>query len=925
MALIKDMQGDHDGAIRLLLKHNRISDALKYAARYESAKIPLSKVHQVRYLKIRGNRSETEAKASLVYGMAIQDHTMLKSALSFYKKNSFNLFGEIEAFNIAIARSGYTCSEKIEDLIQALLLACEQVKTITTTSKTTSGYILSQIEAFYGFQKTLLGQVYSVPPSSYPWTNELLKEIDSKDVTVDADGMLQLKVEVVLTAICIRFNTFRRKWIIDDKFRLVNTFYEALGKHPLHQQMISGGYLTKSISENSLFQGYINMLSSAFDTLRYGNSQLFTQNDIVKATLSALSPQATCYLAATYFYISSKHLILTLHEKVRNILKESDIYFNLDKWLEAWRIGCVTGEELLKVSVLNARADRYQEAKTVFCRPPVYVLDNTKEYKHLMLLWLEACKLLREEKILDCCKIVVHNIICHVASHRTIRHKLSISNLLHIATIHTTAIMAMYASYLACSQYEGTFYVPSSYKRVIDVFQKMNSVLGKKKTDILRLCIADVKRRKDRSKLPSDFFDLLSIILRVMIGMYDGDFNPLKYALSNKDCLKNHEAHHCLIFVLILFGNIGQMKLCSDHNLQVYRSRICESIEHCEEPALKEAYRQFATSATIVDCYRATKRLLEASNDNLTCVNFYFEHIFMDISFKFNPAYLQQIYQRDLPPLPVQTKLRATAKEFYPQLLNLSSQTSHESVDSDTVPQLHTLESVEAEDNDHETVDKALEITESTDQNTTSKPLDESDPMVNEMMCGICACPLKPDSSQHDPSSASNLETYSHHIHTERHLVKAEMYNRFQAEVNDYYNPKKQALGELLLNGAELNKVVTELDIKLELGSIEKELKDSDHEVEMIQCSAEWNQGVRLISDLSGKMESLHRRLNRIVEQKERETLAIEKAKEQEAKKGEEIENEESEDEEIENAELNNGYTDRRRKRMIAKRRKVVI
>ena len=672
MALIKDMQGEYDGAIRLLLKHNCISDALKYAAKYESAKIHLSKVHQVRYLashhagmlsskvlhgeasltefetvlgylpppdrvepfkaagmhdeacsilksqrkykeiyrvyrgqgwheegidltkeqgdgndraafilskataeleskgrlvettvdmlkKIRGSKSETEAKASLIYGMAIQNHTMIKSAILFYRNERILNFGEIEALNIAIARSGYTNSEKIEDLIQDLLKACGQIKTITTTlkSKGTSKYIiLSQIEAFYGFQKALLGQVYSVPQSSYLWTNELLQEIDFKDVTVDADGMLQLKVEVVLTAICIRFNAFIRKWIINDKFRLVNTFNEALSKHPLHQHMISGGHLTKLISENSLFQGYIRMLSLAFDILHYCDSQLFTQNDIVKATLSALSPQATCYLAVFNFFIRSKHLRLSLHEKVKNILKEGDINFNLDKWLEAWRIGCVTKEELLNVSVLKARAERYQVAQSVFSRPPVYVLDNAKEYKHLMLLWLEACKLIREKRILDSCKIAVHNIICHIASHKTIRDKLSMSNLLHIATIYTTAIMAMYASYIAYSQYQGTFYVPSSYKRVIEVFQNMNAVLGKKNADILKSCIADVKKSKDRSKLPSEFFDLLSLILRVMIGMHDEDFNPLKHALSNEDCLKNHEAHHCLTFVLILFGNI---------------------------------------------------------------------------------------------------------------------------------------------------------------------------------------------------------------------------------------------------------------------------------------------------------------------------------------------------------------------------------
>ena len=44
---MKDRTGDYDGVIRLLLKHKRITDALRYAAQYESRNISISKCYQV--------------------------------------------------------------------------------------------------------------------------------------------------------------------------------------------------------------------------------------------------------------------------------------------------------------------------------------------------------------------------------------------------------------------------------------------------------------------------------------------------------------------------------------------------------------------------------------------------------------------------------------------------------------------------------------------------------------------------------------------------------------------------------------------------------------------------------------------------------------------------------------------------------------
>lgn len=73
LAMVKDKLGDYDGVIRLLIKHNRIIEALKYAAKYEAEKHPISKVHQVHYL------ASHQAK---MLALKLQNETSLKDSES---------------------------------------------------------------------------------------------------------------------------------------------------------------------------------------------------------------------------------------------------------------------------------------------------------------------------------------------------------------------------------------------------------------------------------------------------------------------------------------------------------------------------------------------------------------------------------------------------------------------------------------------------------------------------------------------------------------------------------------------------------------------------------------------------------------------------------------------------------------------------
>ena len=1088
--MVMDKQGDYDGVIRLLTKHNRIVDALGYAAKYEIEKRPISKVHGVRHLANRfaeklalklhdetllkepeadldyippilkefkavleyllptdrvdffksagmhdkacevllqeakyediyrvyiaqgwhekgiqlareqknrkmemafmlfkacaeidsgelttataemlkkkwGSKSESEAKAALVYGMGIGNHKIVWQAYHYYKIER-NPIGQIEALSIAITRAEFDEQKqewhnipvkKNGEILNIVFLACNQVKFITDAlkaqePKAVQNQVVNQVESFYGLQRGVVDNtIYSIPPCSYPWTNALLREPDSPAKNEDPDGMHRLDARSVLRRVCSRIQALVKRCITTDEFGLIKNFHAALVKHPLHEQVMSGGYLTESLTrtEKTLrFQHYFDMLSQAFEIAFYGNTQILSEREVVRALLSLLSPQATCYLPVASLKINSQLLIQRLHEEASHVLGKNDKQFIFDKWYEAWLISCITNRGGEMEGILQRRSDnqnrqtnkiidsegfslvnKCQRSQDLPHRkpPPVFVFDSTNEYKHLMLLWLKTCELIRSKKILPSCTIAVHAVIRHIALNKSIWTTMSVSNLLHIVKIHTTAILTMYAAYSACMNYEGNIYLPFSYRNTVEVFRNMNSP-GRQSTDLFRSCIEDVRRRKDISLLPKKLLNLLTIILKVMIGIQNEAFNPLSYALRNEKCLSNNEAHHCLTFVLTLFSNMSLIPHCHDSQLQSYRKKIYDSVKQCTVPVLRDVYNKFSTTATAVGAFGATKELLEASKDGLACVNIFFNQ---NIDIAFGQAQLTKIYQRRLLPIPVgaislphnpvvmrtPTTLNAEAKEFHPAAVGPNVVTSLESTDdiissdlisSDPVPEFSTQDSIE---DDPEAI-AALKSTQTLDPDPALP--EDKDPMVDEDFCRLCACELTPDTSKQEAEN-------SHHCRTEEHIRNSEIYKQFNDEEINYYIPRKVALLALLSDGAALYKVLKHKELKAMIEKIEKELNESDAELQNIRYSAKWKEGVKLLQhELSGKLDMLYMKLERKVEAFTKEKLDLEKAREQEAQKGEEDTrdiDESDEEEEIE--QINYGEKIRRNKRVKAK------
>lgn len=1082
LAKIKDKLGDYNGAIRLLLKHNCIADALQYVAKYEANNIPISKCYQVhilasehaekllkltnigdqewfqkfeavlqyvsptervRYYKAAGmyenaceilkserkykelyriyrahgwheegiqlsksqrdkrdeltfflfkatkemesdsgklmdatiemltrklgSRTDDEVLTSLIYGMAIQNDKLIGSACRYYKM-AHNFIGHIEALNIAVARIEYDevrqkwknihLTEK-ENLIKLVLHACKEIKSTVDDVNAfldadkepnlVQQQLLKQIESFYGLERKTIDEeareVYCVPPSSYPWTNQLLLEEGLVD-ECDDDGMLQLEVQSLLKAFCNRLNHFTKRWIVNDELKLVERFSKELGEYPLHQQIISGGFLTQSERVIN-FQQYLTMLCTAFDMAYYGSTDVGSASSIMESVLNAFSPQATCYMPTSSFTIHSNPLTEKLHQKVADVISKNDRDFDFNKWLEAWRINCVTrkGSMIMK-DTLSRRSEYINRQRFI---PPVYAEDRTRQYRHLMLLWLKTCEMMRNDEVLPSCTVAVHDVIRHIASHESIWNTISVSNLLNIVMIHTTAILTMYASYLVCLNNEGHVYMPSSYKQVVKVFHSMNSTAsGAQKTDFYKSCIGNIVRKNDLSQIPSKLQNLLKIILKVMIGNYNENFNPLRYALSNEHCLKNHEAHHCLIFVFVLFGNIGLMN-CSNNLLFHYRSQIYNSVKHCTDPVLKEAYHQFSTSVTIAGCFGAARRLLEASEDNLVSMKLCYNPTLRDIEITFGPN-LTKMYQfnQRLFPVPIQpstqlvkpvemrapSTLSATAIPFIPYSVQGPVVFPAIPANLDMTPELNTMDSIEPEENDPETIE-ALKRTES-EHHLIIQPEIEDDPMVKEDFCNICACPLRPQRAHEsvDPSSVpdrteSTMETRSNHCRSEKHLTKIELYNRFDSEEKDYYKPLKESLHEILPQCKALFKVVFDDELQKIIDAIENELKKGDDELTKIRYSGEWREGVTLLeNDLCDRLRSLEMKAKRLMEEKEKKKVEIEKSKEQEdEKEAEEVKEDEQmedifEDEVVSKAKPNVGEKIRRKNRDMKKRRK---
>lgn len=940
-------------------------------------------------------QSETGAKACLIYGAALGNNTTIRTARDYYtNRKQHNSFGQIEAFSAALARVEYDSVKQTwmnislnrnEDLLSLALTICKEIRHIiaaldhTKEPSSVQRQVISQLERFYGLEKKTVGEelheLYFVPFSSYPWTNQLLEELKISRRVTDMDGMLQLEVETVYKGVCARFKTCIQHWIIDDQHRVVEHFVESFTEHPLHQEMTAGRYLHQSFRTHSSQsqQEYFRLLCIAFDLAHYGNQTVGEKSRLFKFVLNSIS-LATSYSPVT-FEIQSDILVQKLNEQVMDILTKKDEAFHFNRWFEAWCINCVTRKGSVRMrEILFQRSQQrnykksnkevdtegfqsvYRRQKSQDTPPPVYVLDRNGQYQHLMLLWLRTCELFREKETLASCSIAVYNIVRHIASQRSIWTTISVSNLLYVVTIHTTAILTMHAACSARFQREGSVYIPLSHRNGAKEFHGMNYGHGSSSMDFHRSCIHYIMYRKNLSEVPSKLLKMLTFILKAMIGMHNMAFNPLRYALGREECLKNSEARHCLIFVFTLFCNIGLVNF-NPSALHAYRHQIYESVKECKDPTLVESSCRFLDSRTLLGCFGALRELLESSEDRLIRAHLFFNPRLSDVEIKFDPASLKAPVfhnQQQLVPFPhslksrlqhsksvvMQSSLRADAPSFHPtsdtsgdnQGLNQvksASPVPQEPARSNSPPQFQSIDSIEDDEEDAET-SAALIIKPPT---TAPEPqLDkDSAAAVDHSFCSICAHPVTGPSSQIQsadeapiPESAESL--YHSHCCTEEHLTNEKIKEQFDSEEKDYFIPRTKEVLELLPKCRSLYKFQRDDRLRHIVEATEGDMKEMDEYLLRIRNSAEWREGVhKLRHEYSQKLQLVHMTVKRQIEETEQIKRKIESDEAQQEKEHEEevrADEEPEEDEEIGQTRTDYGEKGKAKKRQRRRDRK---
>ena len=915
--------------------------------------------------KMFGLHTEKEVLCMLVYGMGIRNSTLISRACLYYHQRNKPI-AYLEALHIATAEVRYDSDEhtwhnihlnKHEKLEITILNACRSIKDIKEklehVQDTSSPYI-AHMETFFGLQKDHSG-IYLVPETSYPWTNRLLQNIISVHLLErNSDNFFKVEASVVLKTICGHLGELCDNWIAKDNIKVVQAYCKRLNRFPYHQVITHDSHLKESylakLDKTTHLQAYLDILSSLYEMKEFGSQNI--PFDILRTVVNVLAPQATCYLQTPtldmqpsllkhHQYVSQLMLSQQLNRALYNIAKATlstnDEKFNLNEWLELWRIQSVTKlgfNEMQKtltkktIEIIHLIRSMQNQALSI---PQCYIhLPKHRTYNHLMISWLNVCDQFKSKRVFSACTICVHDIIRPIASNQLLWETLSVSNLLNIVTVQLVFILTMLGICTIHSRKPGNVYVPLSYFNSVKVFLSMAGG-----PNFFDSSLEDMQRRRKEAlpQLQNKLTNLMRMILNFFIGKHNFAFNPLKMATSDEYCLQNHEAEQCVIFVLTLLGNLGVNQSVTDKELHSFRHQICDSIKHCTVPTIKQAYERFSTCATLSGCFGAIRIILEPTKDILQHMDIHFEAA-SKVTYKAKPALLMTILQRRLIPLSEittkeskaveikESKLRPTAPTFVPSWMKSAvSSTENE-------PQ---QASIDTDDTELDDVDiPLLHNQESIPDETADDTNDNEYFMISGGICIICGCSVKSDinddAQEKDDSTYTVRSLFLEHSRSVGHQTKKTEYQNFSAEMEDC-TLHKLHLSELAKNCQEQYEASRQdHELKKIMDAITKVIKEFETEQQRIRESAEWREGMTYMRDIEGEMRSLIMRGEREIEFSKERKLKLDREEEEEDQKEDEEEDDFDEDdwdERIPDTELNYGESAKKKKRKVKRIMKV--
>ena len=927
------VQGEYQAAIELAVKQKDQEKQEKLTLWYaisllakDSGKLDAAVNHSLIQISKSSANREHKALAYLLLGRINKDVGFCKQASRLFANLKVpHTVGQMEA---CVAQLEF---EKVhprnrDDDVRNVLHACQLVSTVSGCCRSkeskrtpTQTNTIHQMEVLYSLERHQSSYACFKEEITF-WMGRFKPHQCS-----DSDGQLVVTMEDVMALVIQRMNGVIERWIANDGLEVVQHLKTRAKSFPFNEQLSKSGHLRKSFLEypHNEVTSYLRVCNDAAEVKRLSpNSASFSSEIIVRVILNFLSPPASMYMPISKAHLRrlcniSDALKSFLNAKARELQATSDIDFNMDRWLEVWRIHCAF-ETVPDLEYHFTGRPRTSEK--------AYYFYQDGSYDHYLALWLRSCRLIaKESKVITSFKIAVHFIVKRFAQKSEIRATLSTANLLHILCIHSTALLAVSK---VCAdrlhKKSSRVYVPSLYVHVVRIFDLMNCYSQDRKT-LFQACFEDGIVIKEAAKGPQFLHKLLRDVqnhLREVLGILTGSTYPQLrplHSVMTEESIANGDAKHCVMLTLTLFANLA-LTDCTDEELHQLRVQIKHAIQPLLQQTgagselLKKSYSLFAGQNSIAGTFMALDQLLTSVGSNTYVAEMttsYKER--KPPTFSFSPVTFPHYPRRTVTPLPVieirdnikfpertdSTRNVWGVKRSISQPANPQESVKTESVVETTqvehsssaeLPEskasLELKENLEGIEND-EDVQEALKLAASAPlarkptQEAIAMPLGQDQSLIDDNFCQICAVALqakkevvepelptlKTEEQHEEPTSpvvtierslsrdSEEVETPDAHCKSQKHIEQCKLRDRYLRQRSEEYLPLKTKLMEMKETLASFD---IQFALKTVLVQIEKEIENNEKYFETIELSAEWREGCSKIDyEIIGRVESL--------------------------------------------------------------------
>ena len=653
-------------------------------------------INKLKELSEKCRDFNSKAQAYLLHGKMTDDAGFCQKAVTIYCREARNAIGEVESFNALVAVS--SPKTKSEDAFIAMAVsACKAAKTVIDAienqrSPTPSNeYCMKQVDDFYCLQRHRQhdASIYTLPRTQDIWVQSLTTQPNCSS-DLDPDGMIRIEIPTALNLIKGHVGSCISKWIeMDPKLDIV--LQTRMQRFPFHKVLEMGGYLQESFltyTPDRLTE-YLRACLRALEFINVANSKHFSNSTFQAVFLNVFSPQATVFLPVKQSHFKTVRASKAACHLLSGIAAEriAAQMEKLDNWLDVWRIHCILGRGTKKLDSIMAEKARQVNTKAGkgnYRTPYTFVFNLADErYAHVFSMWLKACSLVHKEKIIVSSKIIVGHFVQIIAKRKSLRPTISVINLVNIVSIFSTALLAVTSQ---CCQLLGqtfTIAVPSSYLHIVKFFDIL-TCQESHDTRLLKACVEEVKRNERANSLlnlKQRAIELLTKILNVLVGKFNQHCNVLRYAFHG-NTLENGEAQHCLVLILILFGNLTPG--FSREQVAEYQQIILVSLQSLSRippsrasPAIQRLQRASSSAITannVNGIFHAIHQLISVSDGGAHFVRFKVVRKDGKLSKMETPIFPIQ----EIPPHPI-APLQIPSPPLHVQSPGVSPQRSHSS------------------------------------------------------------------------------------------------------------------------------------------------------------------------------------------------------------------------------------------------------